>query len=313
MDESSNESSGAREPQQPESAKSSAADPAAAGTPAAESAAEPSGAPDHPTTESKANNKMLPVVWSPRLGANEDITEEFFRSDAEETVSASADPLKEESSETAGHSAGDAPLSRSMRFALLAASVACAAAFGSFAGSLSATGIAHLWPADIVGTTSANGPLATKAELAELAAIKAGLEGAARNANAQLTKLADRLDRVEHAQSEPAAKLAHISEALDRLEKKGPSAAAAAPETTGTVSSTQPPAPIAATLPERIVQDWIVEDVRNGHALVQNRYGGVFAVAAGSILPGLGKVETIKRQDGQWIVVTAHGVITSGP
>ena len=60
--------------------------------------------------------------------------------------------------------------------------------------------------------------------------------------------------------------------------------------------------------PERVLQDWIVRD---GHALVENRYGGIFDVTGGSILPGLGRVWTIKRQDGQWVVVTAHGLIIS--
>jgi hypothetical protein len=31
------------------------------------------------------------------------------------------------------------------------------------------------------------------------------------------------------------------------------------------------------------------------------------------MIPGLGRVETIKRQDGQWIVVTARGLISSSP
>jgi hypothetical protein len=30
-------------------------------------------------------------------------------------------------------------------------------------------------------------------------------------------------------------------------------------------------------------------------------------------LPGVGRVEGIKRQDGQWVVVTARGLITSAP
>ena len=33
--------------------------------------------------------------------------------------------------------------------------------------------------------------------------------------------------------------------------------------------------------------------------------------APAALLPGLGRVEAIKRQDGQWVVVTARGVITS--
>ena len=54
-----------------------------------------------------------------------------------------------------------------------------------------------------------------------------------------------------------------------------------------------------------------MQDVRGNRALVASRYGGMFAVAAGGFLPGLGRVETIKREDGQWVVVTGRGVITS--
>jgi len=56
-----------------------------------------------------------------------------------------------------------------------------------------------------------------------------------------------------------------------------------------------------------------VQDVRGGRALVESRYGAVFEVGPGSVLPGLGRVEIIKRQDGQWIVVTARGLISSAP
>ena len=55
-----------------------------------------------------------------------------------------------------------------------------------------------------------------------------------------------------------------------------------------------------------------MQDVRNGRAMVESRYGGVFVVGSGSFLPGLGRVEAVKRQDGEWVVVTARGLITSG-
>jgi hypothetical protein len=62
---------------------------------------------------------------------------------------------------------------------------------------------------------------------------------------------------------------------------------------------------------EKIVPDWILHDVRGSHALVENRYGHVFAITGGSTVPGLGRVEAIKRQDGHWVVVTPRGLITS--
>jgi hypothetical protein len=55
----------------------------------------------------------------------------------------------------------------------------------------------------------------------------------------------------------------------------------------------------------------VVQDVHAGRALVEGRFEGVFDVGAGSVLPGLGRVEAVKRQDGQWLVVTAKGVIAS--
>jgi hypothetical protein len=61
-----------------------------------------------------------------------------------------------------------------------------------------------------------------------------------------------------------------------------------------------------------ILNDWVVQDVHNGRALIESRYGAEFFVASGSVLPGLGKVEAVKRQNGQWVVVTTKGVITSG-
>jgi hypothetical protein len=215
----------------------------------------------------------------------------------------------------AGGAAAVAAPARSSRFALLAASLALAAGLGAVVGSLSASGLAHFSPvaaaAPKSGMAEANALQAVKAELAELSALKASLDGTARNANSQFAKIVDRLDRVERAQIEPAAKIAHMAEAIDRLEKKNVMAAAsAAPETTGAISNKQPAAPAEAKLPDKILENWVVQDVRRGRALVENSYGGVFAVAAGSVLPGLGVVESIKRQDGQWVVVTARGVIT---
>jgi hypothetical protein len=192
----------------------------------------------------------------------------------------------------------------------LAAAVVIAATGGAAFGSLSAAALAYLWSGSGGGANrvEASTLQTMKAELAELAALKSSVDGATRGANGQFAKIADRLDRVEHAQAEPAAKLTHIADAVDRLEKKNVVAAAApAPETTGSIGA---PASIEGSKGDKLLQDWIVQDVRRGHALVASRFGGVFDVTAGSMLPGLGHVQTIKRQDGQWVVLTDKGLIT---
>jgi hypothetical protein len=281
-------------------------------------AAAPQSAAGATPSQSKANDANLPIVWSPKLAAGDSIGDDLLGAGVDDSTQ-SADAAHDEPYEPSGKPTNDAAPSRSLRFAMMAASLAAAAALGALVGSLSSSGVARLLPAGSPNATMAhNGPQAAKAELAELSALKANLDGVSRNANGQFAKLAERLDRVERAQAEPAAKLAHIAEAIDRLEKKSVTAQAAAAtttalETTGTIT-TNPPAPQAeAKPPEPILREWIVQDVRGGHALVENRFGALFDVTAGSVLPGLGKIEAIKRQDNQWIVVTARGLIYSAP
>src|SRR6266700_1578164 len=151
---------------------------------------------------------------------------------------------------------------------------------------------------------------APNAELAALSALKTYVEGATRNANNQFARLADRLDHIERAQADPNAKVARIAEAVDRLEKERKSvmAAAAAPETTGTVANSP-----SVQAEAKILPNWILHGVRGRHALVENSHGDIFEITGDSTLPGLGRVEGIKRQDGQWVVVTARGLITSAP
>ena len=219
----------------------------------------------------------LPMVVSPKLGAGED------------------DDIEAVADETADETAAPAAPANSRRFLVLAASVAFAAAFGSLVGSVSGSGLArYLYPpAPGSGGEELTANLqAMRAQFAELSAIKTTLDSAARNSTSQFAKIADRLDRLDQRTA----------------------AAAAAPETTGSIanapSAVPPPEP--PKLADRILPDWIVQDVQNGRALVESRYGGVFDVGAGSVLPGIGRVETVKRQDGQWVVVTARGLITSG-
>ncbi|HEY2531637.1 MAG TPA: hypothetical protein VGJ20_27525 [Xanthobacteraceae bacterium] len=213
------------------------------------------------------------------------------------TAEAAANPV-------ANAAKGDAPAekARSSRVALLAVTVALAAAVGSLLGALAAPAVMRLLPR-IDGGDAAP---AMKLETAELPALNTHLDAVSSNANAQFAAMAERLDRLAQAQSSPDATLAHIADTLDRLDKRRTAAA----ESTGLIAARQSHrlAPKAA---DRILDDWVVQDVRDGRALIASRDGGIFEVGSGSLLPGLGRVDAIKRQDGQWIVVTAGGAIRS--
>lgn len=214
--------------------------------------------------------------------------------------------------------------SRGGRFALLAASVAMAAATGAVLG---AAGTAFILPAPAASTVQAAGNdevRALKESIvrlsSELVAVKASVESAAKSASGQVAKLAERTEKAiekaaekaaEKAQAEPSAKLAKIAESLDRLEKRPVQAAAApapAPETTGSV----PAAPAeAAKQSKSIVEGWVVRDIFDGRALVESRFGTMLEVRPGSNIPGIGRVEAVRRQEGRWVVITPKGLITS--
>ena len=273
--------------------------PEASNSPASEFSAGPDGSTEH----------KLPVVWSPKLDAGVGIEDEFFDADPAPPPPDDEAVYGEAAKEEPSAAAAPSTQPRSWRFAMLAATIAIAAAGGSFVGSLTGAGVGRLVPEAAPSATTADaGSIlrAVKSELAELSAMKSNLDGSIRNANTQFVAIAERLDRVERAATNPAAQLAHIADAVDRLNKIN-----AAPETTGSIAPMTTP-PAEPKIVERIVEDWVVQDVRGDRALVEGRNGSLFEVGAGSILPGVGRVEAVKRQDGQWVVVTARGVITSG-
>ena len=222
------------------------------------------------------------------------------------------------------------------RFGAMAAVVALATVAGALGGALATAGIGKLMGGD---SAQASAPVsATDSALeasvarldAEIVALKAGLEHNSKATTGQINKASDRLDKVEKAQAEPAAKLAKLTETVDKLRAAQASVttAAAAPapakDVTGTIPQQQqaaaaaapaaPPAPAAPTKPEvarlPTVEGWVLRDVANGYALIESRRG-MYEVYAGDPIPGLGKVDAIRKQDGRWVVVTSKGLIVA--
>jgi hypothetical protein len=228
---------------------------------------------------------------------------------------------------SAGDRAGPAPEAEQSsgmfgkrRLAALAAVVALAAVAGALGGAVATAGFGHYLGDG--ATTAGNSALeATVARIdADIAALKASVEHAAKANTAQFSKTSDRLDKAEKAQAEPAAKLARLSEAVDKLRVApvasvaAAAAPAAAKEVTGSISPPATATPATAPKPEMArlptLDGWVLRNVSNGAALVEGRRG-MFEVYAGDPIPGLGRVDAIRRQDGRWVVVTGKGLIVA--
>jgi hypothetical protein len=212
-----------------------------------------------------------------------------------------------------GEPAAEGTGPRVSRFTLLAASLALAAALGGMAGALAAYGLARPGPLPVVaaGRTNLDEIQALKENVVqarvELAALKVSIDSANRNATAQFTRIGERIERIERIQAEPTTKLNKAGEMLDRISRGdgGPQPK----EVTGSVAP--PPANGQNQPPKSGLEGWVVRDVHRGTALIEGRMG-IIEVEQGDLVPGLGRVDAIRKQDGRWVVVTSRGMITSG-
>jgi hypothetical protein len=215
------------------------------------------------------------------------------------------------------------------RVAALAAVIALAAVAGAIGGALATAGFGRLAGAETkVANTRALEDTMSRLDT-EVAALRTSFEQASKHNAAQIGKTSDRLDKVEKAQAEPAAKLAKLSETVEKLRTASAAAPAIAPvaaaaaapvapkESTGSIQTANvgpaqvplpAPKPEIARLPT--VEGWVLRDVGNGSALIEGRQG-IFEVYAGDPIPGLGRIDAIRKQDGRWVVVTSKGLIVA--
>jgi hypothetical protein len=221
------------------------------------------------------------------------------------------------------------------RYAALAAVVALAAIAGALGGAMATVSLQHFAGNDAVVAPSGNSGLETSVARidADVVALKAGVEHTSKMGMSQFNKTSDRLDKLEKAQVESSVKLAKLNEGAEKLHVTPPTTpvAAAAPapkEVTGSITPPAAPAQAAAAAPKveakaetkpdakpevgrlPIIDSWVLQDVGRGGALIEGRQG-VYEVYAGDVVPGLGRIDAVRRQDGRWVVVTSRGLIVA--
>jgi hypothetical protein len=214
------------------------------------------------------------------------------------------------------------------RLALVAALMAIAASFGAVGGSV---GVAKFGPifasappvAPVAKDNVADEVKALKDTVAQLRATTkslgdnlAALKGTVSTSNAtqntQISKVSEVLDRIEKAQADLRKTAATTVAAAPAHMASTTQATAATSEVTGSVKQQQPVPMVLGEPPQNlkppVVPGWVLRRVYDGAALIEGR-DGIIEVETGTITPGLGRIEGIKRQDGRWVVVTSRGLV----
>jgi hypothetical protein len=217
------------------------------------------------------------------------------------------------------------------RFALLAAGLTLAAAIGAIAGTAGMAGVERLLasapppaaPAAVaIRHEGGDEVRILKESVAQLkgnvkalsenvAALRSTINLSTSAANTQFTKISESLDRVEKERTADRERADRERAAERERGERRVTVLTPSPEPTGSV----PPAAAATDAKDvtknSVVQGWSLRKVYGSDsALVEGRYG-VVEIVPGDLVPGLGRIQEIKRQDGHWVVVTSRGLVVS--
>lgn len=205
------------------------------------------------------------------------------------------------------------------RASAIAAVAVLAAIAGAIGGSFATSSVGH-GVASEQSSAATNRTQAMEATIkrleSEVAALKTSADRAAKGDAGQFAKVNDRMDKMEKAHADSAAKLAKLNDSVEKQHvAAAPASPAQAKEVTGSIpATTAAPVPLPAPKPEfaRLpkVDGWVLRDVANGGALIEGRTG-IYEVYAGDPVPGLGRVDAIRKQDGRWVVVTSRGLVVA--
>ena len=152
---------------------------------------------------------------------------------------------------------------------------------------------------------------------------KAALPATPASEFADVVARLDKLEKRVAVAAAPASEIADITTRLNKLEKRAAVPATssanplspAAPKQSSLMARAEPSAPNEIAKSDNsgpVLRDYSVEDVRDGIAVVDSRYGPQ-EVAPGDVIPGAGRVLRIEKRGGDWFVLTSRGVIGSGP
>jgi hypothetical protein len=173
---------------------------------------------------------------------------------------------------------------------------------------------------------------------ASVGTLRSTLNGTSSATAGQLAKITDMVERINRVQSErvqserirsehreaerPTERVLNESSQAERtLTERNPAERHVSPGSAGASPPAAPDAagatvtgavgPVAeAKAGPAVIEGWVLRKAREGAALIEGRYGTI-EIEPGDYLPGIGRVEEIKREGGRWVVVTPKGLIVS--
>ena len=148
--------------------------------------------------------------------------------------------------------------------------------------------------------------------------LRTAVDFSSKATNDRFGRFAENLDRIERISSSSTAKLDKLALAqtpapmpvASQSQPPAPAmpmmaSAASAPEVTGSVSPSE-----RGSAPRKAVKGWAVRQAYEGIAILQGP-NGVVETILGQQVPGLGRIEEIRSENGRLVVLSSSGAVYS--
>lgn len=149
--------------------------------------------------------------------------------------------------------------------------------------------------------------------------LRTAVDQSSKATNDRFGRFAENLDRIERVSSSSTAKLDRLAQAQVQTPAPAPAtvqsqtpsqqgammASVVAPEFTGSLPPSE-----RASAPRKVIKGWSVRQAYEGIAILQSPNGVIEAVL-GQQVPGIGRIEEIRNENGRLVVETSGGVVYS--
>ena len=144
--------------------------------------------------------------------------------------------------------------------------------------------------------------------------LRTAVDQSSKATNDRFGRFADNLDRIERVSSSSTAKLDKLALAQTQAAAPAPSTVAVQPSQAAPMMASLAPPEITGSVPpstpRKVVKGWSVRQAYEGIAILQSPNGVIEAVL-GQQVPGLGRIEEIRNENGRLVVESTGGVIYS--
>jgi len=142
--------------------------------------------------------------------------------------------------------------------------------------------------------------------------LRTAVDQSSKATNDRFGRFGENLDRIERVSSSSTVKLDKL--ALAQAQAPVPAAVAAQPSQAApmmaSLASPEITGSVPPSAPRKVVKGWSVRQAYEGIAILQSPNGVIEAVL-GQQVPGLGRIEEIRNENGRLVVESSGGVIYS--